>query len=126
MTPEKLTLVLEALKKVYDNVSFYGEVREAIAAIEAVLAQPEQEPVAVDCCANCLRPEHEHQGNRCPKPYTTIWHAWDYLSAPDTTPPHRKPLTPEQFNHMPKLFVIPPHHVEMVVRTIEAAHGIKE
>ena len=40
--------------------------------------------------------------------------------------PKRKPLTPEQFNHMPELFVIPPHHVEMVVRTIEAAHGIKE
>ena len=46
MTPEKLTLVLEALKKVYDNVSFYGEVREAIAAIEAALAQPEQETQA--------------------------------------------------------------------------------
>ena len=39
---EALKLALEALKKVYDNVSFYGEVREAIAAIEAVLAQPEQ------------------------------------------------------------------------------------
>ena len=43
-----------------------------------------------------------------------------------TTPPHRKPLTPEQLNHMAELFVIPPHHVEMVVRTVEAAHNIKE
>ncbi len=31
-----------------------------------------------DCCANCLRPEHEHQEGRCPKPFTTVWHAWDY------------------------------------------------
>ena len=42
---EALKLALEALKKVYDNVSFYGEVREAIAAIKEALAQPEQEPV---------------------------------------------------------------------------------
>jgi len=43
-----------------------------------------------------------------------------------TRPPQRKPLTPEQLNHMAELFVIPPHHVEMVVRTVEAAHNIKE
>jgi hypothetical protein len=42
-----------------------------------------------------------------------------------TTPPQRKPLTDEKFKHMPELFVVPPHHVEMVVRAIEAAHGIK-
>ena len=42
-----------------------------------------------------------------------------------TAPPHRKPLTEEKFKHMPELFVVPPHHVEMVVRAIEAAHGIK-
>jgi len=42
-----------------------------------------------------------------------------------TTPPQRKPLTEEKFKHMLELFVIPPHHVEMVVRAIEAAHGIK-
>ena len=48
---EALTLALEALKKVYDNVSFYGEVSEAIAAIEAVLnspngeAQPQRKPL---------------------------------------------------------------------------------
>jgi hypothetical protein len=29
-------------------------------------------------------------------------------------------LTDEQFNRIPELYVIPPHHVEMVVRAIEA------
>ena len=49
----------------------------------------EQEPVAFDCCGNCLRPKHEHQGDNCPKPYTCTWNAWDYPFAPDTTPPQR-------------------------------------
>lgn len=42
------------------------------------------------------------------------------------TPQPQKPLTDEQIKHMLELFVIPPHHVEMVVRAIEAAHNIKE
>jgi len=41
------------------------------------------EPVEYDCCANCLRPEHEHNGTQCPKPLTTVWHAWDYDFPPD-------------------------------------------
>lgn len=42
--------------------------------LRARLAQPAQ----VDCCANCLRLKHEHRGEACPKPYTTVWSAWDY------------------------------------------------
>jgi hypothetical protein len=34
------------------------------------------------------------------------------------------PLSEEQFKRMPELFVVPPHHVKMVVRAIEQAHGI--
>ena len=49
-------------------------------------AAPVQEPVAVDCCANCLRPEREHQDGKCPKPFTTVWHAWDYDFPPDAPP----------------------------------------
>ena len=67
---------------------------------KAALAQPAQEPVAVDCCANCLRPKNEHQGIVCPKPYTTNWNAWDYPFAPDTTPPQREwvELTDEEID----------------------------
>ena len=50
---------------------------------------------------------------------------WNFQQPLYTTSPQRKPLTEEKFKHMPELFVVPPHHVEMVVRAIEAAHGIK-
>ena len=48
-------------------------------AIETVIEQPAQ----YDCCANCLRPEREHNEGECPKPYTTVWHAWDYAFQPE-------------------------------------------
>jgi hypothetical protein len=40
-------------------------------------------------------------------------------------PPQRQPLTRDEYEHMLGLMVVPPQHLEMVVRTIEAAHGIK-
>lgn len=51
-----------------------------------------QEPVAWDCCANCLRPKSQHRGEECPRPYTTVWHEWDYDFPPDnyTAPPKRE------------------------------------
>jgi hypothetical protein len=49
-----------------------------------------------DCCANCMRPEHEHTDGQCPKPFTTIWNAWDYNFPPDTTPPAAQPAKQEQ------------------------------
>ena len=67
-----------------------GVIDEAVAVLKAIspAAQPApvQEPAAVDCCANCLRPEHEHQDGKCPKPFTTVWHAWDYDFPPDAPP----------------------------------------
>ena len=57
-----------------------------------------EQPAQVDCCANCMRPQHEHNGNACPKPYTTVWHAWDYDFAPGhlAEPAIKQDLTPEQ------------------------------
>jgi len=49
---------------------------------------------------------------------------WDGYGALYTTPPAAQRqwvgLTDEEVKHMLELFVIPPHHVEMVVRAIEA------
>lgn len=58
-------------------------VTDAMASLGERLAREEQE----DRCANCGRPQHEHRGNDCPKPYTTIWHAWDYDTAPQPADP---------------------------------------
>ena len=60
--------------------------RQAVDSLAAL------EPVAWDCCANCLRPKSEHRGEECPRPYTTVWHAWDYEFPPDnyTTPPRKE------------------------------------
>ena len=96
---------------------------------ELVGEQPaQQEPVEVDCCANCLRPEREHQDGKCPKPFTTVWHAWDYDFPPDAPPAQRKPLTIAEVEQ-----ILGQHNYEIhgdraryIVRMTEAAHGIKE
>jgi hypothetical protein len=83
----------------------------------------EQEPVAFDCCGNCLRPKHEHQGDNCPKPYTTTWNAWDYPFAPDTTPPQRTwvDLTDEEVSEVFGGDIHAEHSGELrFVRAIEA------
>ena len=110
---EALTLALEALKEnqhlVADNErhAYVMEYNSIIEKCEEALAQPKE-------------PEQE------PATKEQIREAMIFNLPLYTNPPQRKPLTPEQFNHMAELFVIPPHHVEMVVRAIEAAHGIKE
>ena len=81
------------------------------------LAEP-QEPMC-DCCANCLRPKHEHRGDDCPKPYTTVWHAWDYTSPA----PQRQPLTDEQIRELSQQHKFD-SRMEKFVRIIERAHGI--
>lgn len=45
-----------------------------------------EQPAKYDCCANCMRPQHEHNMDSCPKPYTTVWHAWDYDFSPYPAP----------------------------------------
>lgn len=62
------------------------------AELRALLAAPvveRQEPHQIhDCCANCLQGNDAHSDDgKCPSPNTTIWHAWDYDFAPDTSPP---------------------------------------
>lgn len=75
---------LEALEAGPDvDPIFAGETE---AALRAALAEPVQEPVSVDRCANCLRPKGEHQGDMCPRPYTTVWSAWDYEAKPVQEP----------------------------------------
>lgn len=128
---EALKMALEALEEIHvGNMTPMAEANwnKAIAAIKEALAQPEQEPVAVDCCANCLRPKHEHMGGYCPNPYTTVWHAWDYPFTPDATPPQRKPLTEKE---IVDLLPDAQHgwttaiYGKWVARAVERAHGIK-
>ena len=113
MTPQErkvMELAFEALKEnqhlVADNErhAYVMEYNSIIEKCEEALAEPEHEPATKEQIREAM-----------------IFNLPLY-----TNPPQRKPLTPEQFNHMAELFVIPPHHVEMVVRAIEAAHGIKE
>jgi hypothetical protein len=54
-----------------------------------------------DCCANCLRPEHEHQEGKCPKPFTTIWHAWDY----DFPPAAQREWVGLNWDDLPEIYV---------------------
>lgn len=82
---------LEALEKYctpYRNGTHPAD--EVITALRRALEQPAQH----DCCANCLRPEREHKEDRCPKPYTTVWHAWDYEFPPE------QPAQQEPFGHV--------------------------
>jgi hypothetical protein len=86
-----MDLALEALEVEQTAVTMFNlvpkpHITKAITAIKQARSAPVQEPVAVDCCANCLRPEREHQDGKCPKPFTTVWHAWDYDFPPDAPP----------------------------------------
>ena len=87
---------------------------EAAAPLRERLAQPEQEPVAhtLNCVCGAV---------------------WDIKSdgseemahTPDTTPPHRKPLTDEEIDDLSRTMVKGSKSVNWLCRAIEAAHGIK-
>ena len=83
---ELLQQVLDALEHLHrtgdTQVFDLCDAPVLIPALRSRLAQPEQ-PAQYDCCANCLRPEREHNEGECPKPYTTVWHAWDYAFQPE-------------------------------------------
>ena len=140
---EALKLALEALKKVYDNVSFYGEVREAIAAIKEALAQPEQDypedfihALAFHTAMSDLEPEQEQ------KLVGTVGDLFDerVISKREldrdllvyTTPTQRKPLTDEEIGKIVDIHTTDDGGYDIccsghgVARAIEAAHGIKE
>ena len=44
---EALKMALDALGKVYDNVSFYDEMREAMTAIKEALAEPDEDEIII-------------------------------------------------------------------------------
>jgi hypothetical protein len=83
---------------------------------------PVQEPVAVDCCANCLRPEREHQDGKCPKPFTTVWHAWDYDFPPDAPPAAQRQWVGLTQNEMDDITcgMVKSWVIEQLARSIEA------
>ena len=138
---EALKLALEALESLIFNKPFDHRYSDVLTTIKEAMAQPEQnlncksvqarlatawgyvkaeqEPVAE------IEVSFTEFGGECLDVlFCDLGVGVHELYAAPL--PQRKPLTPEQFNHMPELFVIPPHHVEMVARAIEAAHGIKE
>ena len=85
---------------------------------EALLAQPEQEPV-VFCmhwvdrwgCNHYADPKEPHPVNAKPL---------------YTAPPQRKPLTDEQIDDLSRTMVKGSKSANWICRAIEAAHGIKE
>jgi len=128
MSKEALQIALKEL----ENCTTWHLTREqfdknvtAIKVIKQALAAPVQEPVA-----------HINQ-NGVIHEAGYEWGPTNELTALYATPPaqefvcstglcHYKAqrqwvgLTDEEIKHMLELFVIPPHHVEMVVRAIEA------
>ena len=70
----------------------------------------QQEPVKYDCCGNCMRPQHEHNGNSCPKPYTTVWHAWDYDFSPYPAPAVNPSQQAIHCKHRRENSGVCPHH----------------
>jgi hypothetical protein len=118
---ESMKLALEALKELHNTNSYWWQevdeqtikkIKQSITALEEVLAQPEQEPVAwMDADGNVS----DNNDHKCfPIPLYTI------------TPPQRKPLTDEQIQQI----VLTAHGNQdwtlVFARAIEAAHGIKE
>jgi hypothetical protein len=103
-----------------------GVIDEAVAVLKAISPAappaPVQEPVAVDCCANCLRPEHEHQDGKCPKPFTTVWHAWDYDFPPDAPPAAQRQWVGLTQNEMDDITcgMVKSWVIEQLARSIEA------
>ncbi len=116
---EALNLALDALE-----TSMYPQQKQlqAITAIKEVLAQPEQEPkcgAIIEVFGKDWRLEYLSLPVGKHKLYTQ---QYTY-----TTPPQRKPLTDEEVVKMDEwLFDQPFWRVLMLVRAIEAAHGIKE
>ena len=107
---EALKLALEALKQI-DEAMPFPVAKLAQAAIKEALAQPEQEPVG-----------------KFAKFTDGIWREVTDGSAGVSLyiAPQRKPLTEDEVVKMDEwLFDQPFWRVLMLVRAIEAAHGIK-
>jgi hypothetical protein len=122
---EALKLALEALvclKKDFDADQFEWEIAdEAITAIKAALAQPEQDPVASIFISGIGEREFDDWGHNLPVGRNLLY----------TTPPQRKPLSDEEiysladsleiWNEDDEEWILDPN---TFARAIEAAHGI--
>ena len=100
---EAMKLALEFVE--YHSKYWNGEgqhPQEIATALREALAE---QPAQIDCCANCLSPKREHKGEACPKPYTTVWHAWDY-----NFPPKQKAQQLIHCKHKRENGGVCPHH----------------
>ena len=98
---EAMKLALEALRQI-DEAMPFPVAKLAQSALQEALAE---QPAQIDCCANCLSPKREHKGEACPKPYTTVWHAWDY-----NFPPKQKAQQLIHCKHKRENGGVCPHH----------------
>ena len=112
---ETLKLALEALEA-HADIGIKSD--KAITAIKEALAQPEQEPVALETVYETIIQWDEGGGKRSRRELARR------IVLLYTTPPQRKPLTDEQKVALCKQF--PDHLTFNAIHAIEAAHGIKE
>jgi hypothetical protein len=108
---QALELALESLLHAYHEDEAHPKTLEAITAIKEALAQPEQEPVALQYPQKDIDWQREQQ-----------------IKAQASIPPQRKPLSDEE---MKKIWyamqnIMGWYSFQEIARAIEAAHGIKE
>ena len=108
---QALELALESLLHAYHEDEAHPKTLEAITAIKEALAQPEQEPVALQYPQKDIEWQREQQ-----------------IKAQASIPPQRKPLSDEE---MKKIWyamqnIMGWYSFQEIARAIEAAHGIKE
>jgi hypothetical protein len=107
-TERALDLALEALEYWAVRDEFNKQTSEAITAIKQARSAPVQEPAIkqgwdVDTLLD--KPAAQRP--------VALPHKWVHAT-------EWRGLTDEEVKHMLELFVIPPHHIEMVVQAIEA------
>lgn len=115
---EALKLALEALRQI-DEAMPFPVAKLAQAAIKEALAQPEQEPVALQrdvIVVNLVREGiNKHRARELAEHFSK-----------HTTPPQRKPLTDEEIILIVAECASSHQHTDIhFARAIEAAHGIK-
>lgn len=114
----------QALEALETKGEHHPKVYEAITALRAALAQPEQEPVA------WLWQHRETGRTRVPMPdertATDVAAAWDVIGPLYLAPPQRKPLTEEEIMQLwLSQYEANREGTNNFARAIEKAHGIE-